>query len=148
MRKFAAFCALPGEDRGLLLHAVAAAVLFRLALYLFSIERLRSMAVRRGQGRRSFDRIVWAGRAAARRVPGATCLSSALALQRLLSAHRHASELHIGVARDHGEFVAHAWVERDGHVLIGEDERRTYTRLVSWTAGTSPGIGADRAHPG
>ena len=63
-------------------------------------------------------------------------------------AHGHDSELHIGVAHEDGAFAAHAWVEQDGRVLIGEAERRTYTRLVSWPIdGVSPGIGADRVHP-
>jgi len=148
MRKLAVFCTLPGEDRRLLLDAFVAAALFRLALFFFSIDRLRTWAARAGRSRQPLDRIVWAGRVAARRVPGTTCLSSALALQRLLSAHGHDSELHIGVAHEDGAFAAHAWVEQDGRVLIGEAERRTYTRLVSWPIdGVSPGIGADRVHP-
>jgi hypothetical protein len=148
VRKLAAFCALPGEDRVLLLHAFTAAALFRLALYFFPIERLRCLAAGAVGGRQSIDRIIWAGRVAARWMPGATCLSSALALQRLLSANGHTSELHIGVARDEGKIAAHAWVEQEGRILIGEDERRVYTRLASWPiAGASPGTGTDRASP-
>ena len=149
MRDLAVFSALPGEDRRLLREAFVAAVMFRLALYLFSVERLRRLSSRRGHGDRPVDRIVWAVRAAARRVPGTTCLSSALALQRLLSANAHASELHIGVTRDEGKFAAHAWVEQGGCVLIGEDERRAYTRLMSWRAAAGPpSIGADRDQRG
>jgi hypothetical protein len=147
MTKLAALCALPATDRGLLLDAFVAAAVFRLALHFFPIDRLRTWAARTGHGRRALDRIIWAGGVAARWVPGTTCLSSALALQRLLSTNGHGSELHIGVAQD-GAFAAHAWVEQDGRVLIGEAARRLYTRLVSWPIGeVSPAIGADRGHP-
>ena len=148
MRSLATLRSLSREDRRLLWDAFRAAVIFRLALYFFTIERLRRLASRKGKGGRPVGRIVWAAQAAARRVPGSTCLSSALTLQRLLSAHGHASELHIGVLKEAGKFEAHAWVEKDSQVLIGEDERRTYTRLVSWNAGHAPEIGADRASGG
>jgi hypothetical protein len=142
VNRLAAFIKLPGEERRLLLAAFAAAALFRLALYFVSLERLRALATRAGSGRRRFDhtvdRLVWAGRTAARWIPGTTCLSAALALQGLLSRYGHASELHIGVARDGGGFAAHAWVERDGCVLIGEDEKRNYTKLMSWSTEASP----------
>lgn len=149
MRSLATFRALPGDDRRLLLQALMTTVMFRLALHLMSIERLRRLSSRMGHGWRSVDRIVWAVRAVARRMPGTTCLNSALALQSLLSANAHGSDLHIGVTREEGVFVAHAWVEKDGRVLIGEDERRTYTRLMSWrAAGGEPPLGADRSRQG
>lgn len=142
MSRLAAFIKLPGEERRLLLAAFASATFFRLALYFVSIERLRALATRTGSGRRpldhTVDRLVWAGRAAARWSPGTTCLSAALTLQGLLSRYGHASELHIGVTRDARGFAAHAWVERDGRVLIGEDEKRNYTKLMSWSTEASP----------
>jgi hypothetical protein len=133
----AAFLALPGEDRRLLIEAFAACAWFRLVLYFVSANRLRDLAARSGRsgGRpveRPVERIVWAARTATRWTPGATCLVSGLALQRMLGRHGHRSELHIGVARTGGVFAAHAWVERDGRVLVGEGELDTYVRLVSW----------------
>ena len=138
MRKLAAFRALSGEDRWLLLEAWVASAQARLALYVVSIKHLRGWAVRPGRGSRPVERIVWAVGAATRRTPAATCLSSALALQRVLCAHGHHSELHIGVSRAAGVFAAHAWVEREGRVLVGESELDTYVRLVSWPAGETP----------
>ena len=126
-------------DRRLLARALAANAWARLALHLVSIDRLRRWASRPGGGRGDMARIVWAGRIAARRTPFATCLSSALALQRLLAANGHVSELHIGVAQEAGRFTAHAWIERDGEVLIGETEQAQYTRLLSWRSGATGG---------
>jgi hypothetical protein len=140
LRRLAAFWTLSGEDRRLLLEAFAACAWFRLVLYFVSANRLRGLAARsiRSTGRsggpveRPVERIVWAVRTATRWTPGATCLVSGLALQRMLSRHGHRSELHIGVSRTGGVFTAHAWVERDGRVLVGEGELDTYVRLVSW----------------
>ena len=62
----------------------------------------------------------WAVRAAARRVPRASCLTQALALEALLAEAGHRATLRIGVARKEDRtFEAHAWVESEGHVLIG-----------------------------
>ena len=53
-------------------------------------------------------------------VPGASCLTQALALQWLLARGGHGSDLHIGVRRaGDGRFAAHAWVSCNGRVVLG-----------------------------
>ncbi len=135
MTRLATYFALPRRDRALLIQAFATLVLVRAALHLVTIDRLRAWAGRVRQGTTPVDRVVWAVRAASRRMPGATCLSSALALQRLLSAQGHASELHIGVAHEPNGIAAHAWILHEGHVLIGEEGQERYTVLTTWRAG-------------
>jgi Transglutaminase-like superfamily len=132
LRRLTAFWVLSREDRRLLLEAFATCAYFRLLLYFLSANRLRDLVVRSGRSGGPVNRIVWAVRTATRWTPGATCLVSGLALQRMLGRHGHRSELHIGVSRTGGVFAAHAWVERDGRVLLGEGELDTYVRLVSW----------------
>lgn len=134
MNPLAAFLALPGSDRLLLVKAAATLVAVRCALHLVSIERLRSWAGHLREANRPVDRIIWSVRTAARRVPGATCLSSALTLQRLLSSAGHPSQVHIGVARDASGFMAHAWLVHDGVVVIGEEEHERYAHLTAWDA--------------
>jgi hypothetical protein len=52
-------------------------------------------------------------------VPGATCLSQALALHRLLVCAGFPSIIKIGVRKDaQTGFEAHAWVEHDGRPLL------------------------------
>ena len=135
MRKLAAFFALPLRDQALLIEAFATLATVRAALLLFTIDSLRAWAGRAGRGSKPVDRIVWAVRAASRSMPGTTCLCSALALQRLLSAQGCASELQIGVAREAKGIAAHAWVLHEGRVLIGEEGQDRYTILTTWTAG-------------
>ena len=135
MRKLAAYFALPRADRRLLIEAFATLVFVRVALQVWPIERLRQWSGRLGRGAKPVDRIAWAVRVASRRLPGTACLSSALALQRLLSAQGRVSELHIGVARQDKGIIAHAWIVCDEQVLIGDEERETFTRLTHWRAG-------------
>lgn len=134
MNRLTAFLALPGSDRLLLVKAAATLVAVRCALHLVSIQRLRSWAGHLREANRPVDRIIWSVRTAARRVPGATCLSSALTLQRLLSSAGHPSQVHIGVARDASGFMAHAWLVHDGVVVIGEEEHERYAHLTAWDA--------------
>lgn len=132
MSRLGRFFALPAGDKLLLAKAFATVLGVRIALRTVSIERLRNWACRIGKDGRSVERIAWAGRVAARWLPGTTCLGSALTVQRLLSSSGHLGVLHIGVAREGPRFAAHAWVECNGRVLVGEHERDLYTRLVAW----------------
>ena len=134
MRPLATFLALPASDRLLLVRAAATLVVVRCALHLVSIERLRAWAGHLREDTRPADPIIWSVRTAARRIPGATCLTSALALQRLLSSAGHPSQVHIGVARDASGFMAHAWLVHDGIVVIGEEEHERYAHLTAWDA--------------
>ena len=132
MRSVATFLALPGSDRRLLLGALATLVRVRAGLRLQSIERLKTWAQQVKAGDSPADRLAWAVRIASRRLPGTSCLASALALQRLLSQQGLASELHIGVARQAGAFAAHAWLTHRGEIVIGEEEHEDFTQLVAW----------------
>lgn len=81
-------------------------------------------------------RIAWAVRTASRPIPGATCLTQALATQILLAASDYPSTLRIGVARDHlRRPTAHAWVEVCGKVLVGGRGVHLYRSLPDVRAG-------------
>lgn len=64
--------------------------------------------------------IVWSIRHAARFVPAASCLTQALAVRLLLARSGHQSSIQIGVASNPTRGIeAHAWVIKDGKVIIG-----------------------------
>lgn len=66
------------------------------------------------------ERIVRAVKAASRFVPAASCLTQALAALFIVKLKGQEAELKIGVAKSAGaDFEAHAWLERDGRILIG-----------------------------
>lgn len=79
------------------------------------------------------DRMAWAVVTADRYFPGTqSCLIQALTLQRMLEREGYPARLHIGVARSPDSlFQAHAWVESQGRVLIGEKDLSAYTLLPS-----------------
>ncbi len=65
--------------------------------------------------------LVWSVRTVSRRLlRRRPCLTQALALWGLLERHGYQSQLRIGVAREGAaQLKAHAWIEKDGRVLIG-----------------------------
>ncbi|TAL11937.1 MAG: lasso peptide biosynthesis B2 protein, partial [Nitrospirae bacterium] len=60
----------------------------------------------------------------------ATCLKKALVLCWLLGRRGIASTLQIGVVRHNGVFAAHAWLEHNGQVVFGQQERDGFVPLV------------------
>jgi len=59
------------------------------------------------------------------------CLTQALVAQRLLRQQGYDTELRIGVTKDGEELLAHAWLEREGQVVIGgQSSQGRYVPLV------------------
>lgn len=120
----------------LFLRALWRVASIRVLLTTISFPRVRRHVDRLSQARSramkasSPQAIAGAVRSASRLVPGASCLTQALAARVLLEQGEHASRLHIGVSREHGDFEAHAWVEHDGAIIIGDIER-TFVSLPS-----------------
>lgn len=79
------------------------------------------------------DRCAWALTRASRIVPGASCLTQALAGQWLLARLGFASQVAVGVRPEgQGSLAAHAWLTSSGRVVVGgtaEDLTR-FTRLL------------------
>lgn len=71
---------------------------------------------------------LWAVDAVARRVlPKRPCLTQALVARKLLRRHGVDTTLRLGAARDETiGFRAHAWLERDGDVVIGRTRPGEY----------------------
>jgi hypothetical protein len=85
----------------------------------------------------TIEQIVWAVQAVGRYIPNATCLTQALVVQRFLIRSGHRSRLRLGVAKDAVRgFEAHAWVECDERVVIGESAGESvtnqFTPIAAW----------------
>lgn len=80
----------------------------------------------------SVPRLVWLVDVAGRYAPvNVTCLNRALVLSWLLGRRGIAATFRIGVARDEGGRVhAHAWVDCDGQVILGNEESERYEPLL------------------
>ena len=66
------------------------------------------------------DSIVWAVNRSSRFMPGVKCLARALTTEVLMNQYGHQPQLRIGVAKRSEKIEAHAWVESQGQVLIGQ----------------------------
>jgi hypothetical protein len=129
MRPLSRFFGLSSDERRLLLGALFLVGFVRLLQGRLRFTTLRRLVVGRprrllaapAEAERVADRVVWAVSAVSARAGcWTTCLTQALATQALLARRGVGSRLHVGVVRGAaGQVEAHAWVERDGRVLVG-----------------------------
>lgn len=132
------FVRLPPARRSLVVRAWLTVAVYRLALstlpfrWVRSFSTFRPRASRATAGRsRDLADLSWAVSVVSRRVPRATCLTQALALQNLLAREGRPAELQIGVAKAaDGAFEAHAWLESEGRVVIGGGDLERFTPLA------------------
>jgi hypothetical protein len=135
LRALRATAALPPADRALLARSAIWLARCRVALWTRSFTQVRRAADAWGQSRHETGvapgRLAWAIETAARAVPGATCLTQALAAEVLLRRAGEHPEMRFGVALGSGDFEAHAWLELDGRVVVGRAGVERFTPLGS-----------------
>jgi Transglutaminase-like superfamily len=134
MTRLRRFLNLGRDERGLLSTALFWVCTVRLALWVLPFRVVHHI-IRLIASRGTFglpmetparDKIVWAVRLASRHVPSATCLTQALAAYLMLSQKGQPTSLYLGVSKTmSGTFEAHAWVEFEGRILIGNLENFT-----------------------
>jgi hypothetical protein len=141
MRRLRELRRLPAAERWLLLRAAVLLAGVRLALVVLGWPVVRRFAARAarpvaGAATAPPAPLQRAVERAGRHVPGATCLTQALALQILLGRRGRATDLRLGIAHGEGRRLeAHAWLEADGEVLVGAAGRERYTAFPQLPAG-------------
>lgn len=142
MGRLRKFFGLPPGQRWLLLKAVVLLAVVRLLLWLLPFPHARRLIDRASRRSRRLavdpapvGLLVWAVETASRFVPaGGHCLSKAVAAQILLMRRGHHAEIRYGVTREAADgFIAHAWLENEGRVVIGGDVSDHYTILAPRT---------------
>jgi hypothetical protein len=95
------------------------------------LARVRRAAVALA-GSAAEPRVAWAIQASERWRVGGSCLARALAAEVLLPVDCTLTTI-IGVHREGGRLESHAWVERQGHVLVGgHAPEREYVPIATW----------------
>jgi hypothetical protein len=130
------FLGLPAAERWLLVKAALLLGGTRLGLRLLPFRILRRVVESLSRpsvwlpAPDSFStaRIVWAVELVSRYVP-TTCLSRALSAQVLLARREYPVLLHFGAVKDGERFLAHAWLESEGQVVIGGQVLEPYIPL-------------------
>lgn len=114
-----------GMDLPLLIEAIAVLALVRLGLWVLPFKAVGRMTAKTIPRRRegpapAVQRVAQAIVRGARVVPGATCLTQALAAEVLMRRAGCPAALRLGIARDPGgPLRAHAWLESDGVAVVG-----------------------------
>ncbi len=139
MRALAKFARLPAADRRLLVRALLTLARVRANLALTPLLGLpgaldrfisRSAHAPVTLHDRSIPEPVKIAWAAASRILRGECLPRACAAHRMLRHYGYPAELKVGAGRDaQGGFIAHAWVESEGRVVIGDFEPGRYIEL-------------------
>ncbi|MCG5062165.1 MAG: lasso peptide biosynthesis B2 protein [Limnoraphis sp. WC205] len=129
MKQLYKLLCLSPDERQLLLVAYLWLGLVRFMMWLLPFKTWRKLVTQISQATSNPQRvsqvcvskIVWAVNLSSRYMPGGVkCLARALTMQILMGQYGYSSELRIGVAKEkEGQFVAHAWVESQGQVIIG-----------------------------
>jgi hypothetical protein len=135
-RRLAKFLRLSFSDQRLLMRAAVAVVSAKLAIRTVHLPAARAAVMRVERLGWTViparaDRIVWAVETAGRAIPGMkNCLVQAVAAEAMLLRAGHPCELRIGAAKNGPrELIAHAWLESEGRVLIGDFELGRYAPL-------------------
>jgi hypothetical protein len=125
-------------DPGYLLHAFSLVLAVRVGLWLLPVRTIGRLLSRLPQSKqRGFpdpslpDRVARAVRRVSRVVPGATCLTQALAAQALLERRGLPTRLRIGVRERSQAMHAHAWLESGGMTVIGGAPAEEWTPLLT-----------------
>jgi transglutaminase superfamily protein len=138
MRTLARWRRLSPARRSLLPRALLLVVCVRVGLLALPfgvvrrlLHRARTRTVLATRAYTTAD-IIWCISRAGRAVPGATCLTRALATEVLLARRGLEPAVCIGVRRpDRETLQAHAWVEVDGRILSGGGDTEQYIPLGS-----------------
>lgn len=133
------------RDKAMHASAIFWLVFFRLRNAILPFRLTRKWAseevIIEEQSKRSADKalileVVRAIRRCKRFVPGANCLTQALATKAVLKRFGQDSDIRLGVAKTDVSIDAHAWVEIDGHIIFGElpnNARFSLLRPPSWS---------------
>ena len=132
MRRLKRYLQLTGAERRILFRVFLAVGVARAALCVVSTETARRVVGKAATGAAgTVEQVVWAVRVASRYVPGATCLTQALAAQALLTQSGFSSQVEIGVARDSlRRLHSHAWVVCQGQVVLGGQPLDHYNSMI------------------
>jgi len=132
MRRLKRFAQLTAAERRILIRVLFVVGVARAALCVLSTDTARRLTAKAATGAAgSLDQMVWAVKVVSRYLPGATCLTQALAAQALLSQSGFPSQVEIGVAKDDlRRLQAHAWVVCHGQVVLGGQQPSHYNSII------------------
>ena len=130
------FWRLSSAERSLVLQSFILLAWVRVVLWVLPFRWVSRVLARHSGSRRirtviPEERLIWAVRVTAPRVPGATCLVQAIAAKYLLERCGREPHLHFGITKDNGRLLAHAWLILDGRTVFGGEIAPIYSVLTA-----------------
>ena len=121
------FLKLSFEDKSILIKSFLLLGIIRIMLWIFPFSVIQKVlgrfTVASGESHTiPLEKLTWAVAVMSRYVPKATCLTRALTAQILLAGQNYSSNIKIGVSKTEGNFEAHAWLEADNKIILGDSE--------------------------
>ncbi|KAF5046253.1 Transglutaminase-like superfamily protein [anaerobic digester metagenome] len=134
MRIIKSFLQLPNREKLVAIESLLWVIWIRIMIWVLPFASVQRRVQKRGGNlhsipKISIHRLRTMIMVAARYVPRATCLVQALSGYILFSKYGYHPTIKIGVLTDNGEFEAHAWLEQDEKVVLGESEKDFQTIL-------------------
>jgi len=128
MRLIRKFMYLSRSDRHFFIKTFCLLAVITLGLHLLQFHHLLKLLTKISQRSNqrqitatvSISKILWAINTATQYIPHAKCLARALTTQVLMTRYGHSAKLRIGVVKQQtGKLQAHAWIEHQGIVVMG-----------------------------
>jgi hypothetical protein len=139
MRAIHRLLSLTHSERRLMAEAALLLVLFALVVRFLSFRTISRFVLdnREKPGERALlgdqspGLIPWAINAMSNRIPGTrTCLIRSLAAKVMFARRGIEARIRLGVGRDdRGSFRAHAWIESEGKIVLGQFDGESYETL-------------------
>lgn len=128
MSKAGTFFKLNNLEKIILIKALMLLWIVRIMLYALPFQTLKNIIKKFTSTEENkihpvtMEKLIWAVEIMSIYTPRATCLTRALSAQILLARYNYSSNIKIGVSKNDGEFEAHAWLEADNKIILGESE--------------------------
>lgn len=135
MSKAGTFFKLSNLEKKILIKALMLLWIVRIMLYALPFQTLQNIIKKFTSTEENkihsveIRKLIWAVEVMSVYTLRATCLTRALAAQILLARYNYSSNIKIGVSKNKGEFEAHAWLEADDKIILGESEME-YTPIL------------------
>lgn len=128
MSKAGTFFKLSNLEKKILIKALMLLWIIRIMLYILPFQTLQNIIKKFISTEENkihsvqIGKLIWAVEVMSAYTPRATCLTRALAAQILLARYNYSSNIKIGVSKNESGFEAHAWLEADDKIILGESE--------------------------
>ena len=130
------FMNLNNSEKIIIFKALITLWIVRILLWIFPFSIIKKLIDKfdviynESNSKFSKEKLIWAIQSMSIYTPRSTCLTRALGAKFLLNMYHYSSNIKIGVSKAEIEFEAHAWLESDNEIILGESKKE-YTTILN-----------------